>query len=107
MLVRNRRERDAAMFDSCFVIKQGEKVVACVKKVGQLVSVLVSPKASRSGIVQQDDGSLKVFVSSPAVDGKANKEAIKLVAKWFGVPKSNVSIRSGRRSRRKVFVIER
>lgn len=95
------------MFNPYFVIKQEGETIACVEKVSQFVSVFVSTKASRSRVVQQDDGSLKVFVSSPAVDGKANKEAIKLVAKWFGVSKSNVSIRSGLRSRRKVFIIER
>ena len=44
---------------------------------------------------------LKVRVSGPPVDGKANKELVRFVARYLGVSKSAVTIRSGAAGRRK------
>ncbi len=64
-------------------------------------SVRVIPRASRSEIVGEHDGSLKVRLASPPVDGAANAELIKLFAKKFGVSKSDVEILSGETSKNK------
>ncbi len=61
----------------------------------------VIPRASRSEIVGEYDGSLKVKLASPPVDGAANAELIKLLAKKFGVPKGDVEILSGETSKNK------
>ncbi|HQX57143.1 MAG TPA: DUF167 domain-containing protein, partial [Pyrinomonadaceae bacterium] len=58
---------------------------------GIVVAVRVIPRASRSEIVGEHDGSLKVRICSPPVDGAANAEIIRLFAKHFGVSKSEVS----------------
>lgn len=64
-------------------------------------SVRVVPRASKSEIVGEHDGALKVRIASPPVDGAANSELIKLLAKEFGVSKSNVDIIAGQTSKTK------
>ena len=69
----------------------------------QVVSfqVRVIPRSSRSEVVGEHDGVLKVKLASPPVDGAANEELIKLMAKTFAVPKSSVKIVSGHTSKAK------
>jgi uncharacterized protein (TIGR00251 family) len=66
-----------------------------------LLNVHVVPRASRSEIVGEIDGVLKVRIAAPPVDGAANDELIKVLAKKFGVAKSKVSVVSGLTSRKK------
>lgn len=61
----------------------------------------VIPRASRSEIVGEYDGSLKVKLASPPVDGAANAELIKLFAKKFDVSRGDVEIVSGETSKNK------
>lgn len=63
--------------------------------------VRVIPRASRSEIVGEHDGALKVRLASPPVDGAANAELIKFFAKRFGVSKSDIEIVSGETSKNK------
>ncbi|HEY8563708.1 MAG TPA: DUF167 domain-containing protein [Pyrinomonadaceae bacterium] len=67
--------------------------------------VRVVPRASRSEVVGEHDGALKVKISSPPVDGAANAELIKLLSKAFGVSKSEVEILSGQASKTKQIKI--
>jgi len=67
--------------------------------------VRVVPRASKSEIVGEHDGALKVRIASPPVDGAANEELIKLLAKSFSVPKSAVEIVSGHASKLKQVMI--
>ena len=64
-------------------------------------SVRVVPRASKSEIIGEHDGALKVRIASPPVDGAANAELIKLLAKQLGVSKSNVDIIGGQASKTK------
>ena len=64
-------------------------------------SIRVVPRASKSEIVGEVEGSLKVRISAPPVDGAANVEVVKVIAKAFAVAKSNVSIVSGETSKTK------
>lgn len=64
-------------------------------------TIRVVPRASKSEIVGEVEGSLKVRISAPPVDGAANEEVVKVLAKAFGVSKSNVSIVSGETSKTK------
>ncbi len=64
-------------------------------------TVRVIPRASRSEVVGEFDGALKVKVCAPPVDGAANAEIQKLIAKRLGVSRSAVQIVSGESSRTK------
>jgi uncharacterized protein len=68
--------------------------------------VLVSPRASRSRFGPVSGDRIKVFVTSPPVDGKANEAIISLVARSLGVRKNAVSIVSGDRGKRKVVRVQ-
>jgi uncharacterized protein (TIGR00251 family) len=63
--------------------------------------VRVIPRSSRTEIVGEHDGVLKVKLASPPVDGAANAELVQLIAKKLGVPKSAVTIVSGETSKTK------
>jgi uncharacterized protein (TIGR00251 family) len=76
------------------------------EKNGDLVfNVRVVPRASKSEIVGEHDGALRVRIASPPVDGAANVELVKLLAKTFGVSKSAVEILSGQTSKTKQIKI--
>jgi uncharacterized protein (TIGR00251 family) len=63
--------------------------------------VRVIPRSSQSEIVGEYDGALKVKLNSPPVDGAANEELIKLLAREFGVSKGQIEILSGNTSKLK------
>ncbi len=65
----------------------------------------VLPRSSKSEIVGEHDGDLKVKLSSPPVDGKANKELIKILSKELKIVKSNIEIISGETSKTKQIKI--
>ncbi|AGF53438.1 ssr5011 (plasmid) [Synechocystis sp. PCC 6803] len=67
--------------------------------------VKVKPNAKQSKVVYGDDGSLIIHVKSPPVDGKANQELIKLLAKEFNVSQQSIKIKSGAGSRQKIVEI--
>jgi uncharacterized protein (TIGR00251 family) len=67
-------------------------------------SVHVKPRSSRSRVEGvREDGALIVALKAPPVDGAANAELIKLLARSLGVKKKAVSITSGESGRRKVI----
>jgi uncharacterized protein len=68
--------------------------------------VKVKPNSKQQKIEELADGSLIVHLKSPPVDGKANEELIKLLAKNFDVSKSSIRIKSGTTSRQKVIEID-
>ncbi len=71
-----------------------------------LIRLHVQPKASKSRIIGFHDGCLKLAVSAPPVEGKANKAVVKFLAEIFGVPARDVVVKSGAQSRKKQVVIK-
>lgn len=73
---------------------------------GDLIfTVRVIPRASRSEIIGEYAGALKIKISSAPVDGAANKELTKILSKKFGVSKSRIEIISGETARMKSIKI--
>jgi uncharacterized protein (TIGR00251 family) len=70
-------------------------------------TVKVKPNSKKQAIVEEEDGSLTVHLKSPPVDGKANKELIEILAKNFGVTKSQITIQVGLSGRNKLVNIEK
>lgn len=66
-----------------------------------IFNVRVVPRASKSEIVGEHDGALKIKIAAPPVDGAANAELIRVLAKFLETPKSNIEITSGQQSRNK------
>ncbi len=71
-------------------------------------NILLTPKSKHTCVVELDSQTLKVYVSEPPVDGKANEALMAALKQYFHVPKSAIQIISGTASRRKrVSVDER
>jgi hypothetical protein len=66
-----------------------------------LLQLYVQPKASRDQIVGLHGAAIKLAITAPPVDGKANSHILKLLAKMFGVSKSQVLLTKGELSRHK------
>lgn len=66
-----------------------------------LLHLYVQPKASKSRIVGLYDGCLKLAVAAPPVDGKANEEVVRFLARLLDIPGRDVALHSGAQSRRK------
>jgi len=71
----------------------------------QILHLHVQPKGSKSRIVGLHDGRLKIAVSSPPVDGKANKEVVRFLAAVFGVHKKDIILKAGLQSRKKTLLV--
>ena len=70
------------------------------------ISVHLKPNSRhREEVVLNDDGSLTVYTKAPAVEGRANFAAGKLLAKHFGVPSSKIKLLRGAASKYKIFEI--
>ncbi len=67
-----------------------------------IIKIKVEPRSSRSGITGFYGEGLKVKLSSPPVEGKANKELIEVLAKKFGIRKKDVEIIKGEKSKNKI-----
>lgn len=65
-------------------------------------AVKIHPRAKNNAITGEVDGALKVSLTAPPVDGKANEACIEFLAKLLKVPRSSITIASGQSSRRKV-----
>ena len=63
--------------------------------------VRVVPRASSSEVVGEFDGDLKVRIAAPPVDGAANEEVVRLIAKAFARSKADVNILAGQTSKTK------
>ncbi|QHJ11937.1 hypothetical protein FX988_02173 [Paraglaciecola mesophila] len=67
--------------------------------------IYIQPKASRDEIVGMHGDALKIAITAPPVDGKANTHLCKYLAKQCGVAKSNVALIKGQLNRHKTVVV--
>ena len=72
---------------------------------GVLVDLMVQPRASRNELVGVQGEALKVRLTSPPVEGAANRLCGEFFAKLFGVAKGEVVLVGGERSRHKRLLI--
>jgi uncharacterized protein (TIGR00251 family) len=72
---------------------------------GVTFAVRVVPRASRNEIVGVHGDALKIRVTAPPIEGRANEALISFLAQWLGVRKSQVEIVAGATSRRKMILV--
>jgi uncharacterized protein len=70
---------------------------------GVTFGVKVHPRAKKNAITGELGDALKVSLTTPPVDGRANEACIEFFAKLLKVPRSSVTIASGQTSRNKVI----
>ena len=75
-------------------------------KISTVVTVRILPRAHRDQICGVVDGIIRLRVSAPPVDGKANVRCIALLSKALGIPVFAVQIIRGERSRVKFLRIQ-
>jgi uncharacterized protein (TIGR00251 family) len=73
---------------------------------GVELAVLAQPRASRSRVVGEHGGMLKIQLAAPPTDGEANEELIHALARLLRVRTARVGLVSGRTSRRKRVRVE-
>jgi uncharacterized protein (TIGR00251 family) len=71
-----------------------------------ILDLHVQPGASRSEFAGEHGGRLKVRLAAPPVDGRANDALVEFLAAYFEVPRRNVRITAGLKSRRKRVIVE-
>jgi len=69
---------------------------------GVSFAVKVHPRAKKDGITGEVGDVLKVSLTAPPIDGRANEACVEFFAKLLKVPRSSVTIASGQGSRNKV-----
>ena len=67
--------------------------------------VLVQPRASRTRVLGEHDGRLKIALAAPPVDGEANAALIGFLSDQLGVRKADISLLEGGTSRRKRLTV--
>jgi hypothetical protein len=68
------------------------------------ISIRVIPKAKQNKVIAEPN-RLKVYLTAPPVEGKANQALIEILAEHYGVRRSQVRIISGQKGRDKVVEI--
>ena len=72
------------------------------------ISVHLKPNSRHcEEVVTNDDGSLTIYTKAPAIEGRANLAAVKLLAKYFGVAPSKVKLVRGTASKYKMFEVDK
>lgn len=65
--------------------------------------VIVKPGTSQEKVIEATPGDLTVYLRAKPHDGEANTSLIKILAKYFGVPKTSIKIIRGAKSRTKTI----
>ena len=72
-----------------------------------IITIRVIPRAKKSEISQVlADGTIKIRLTAPPVEGKANQALIRFLAEVFEISASRIEIISGGKGRKKIILIE-
>jgi uncharacterized protein (TIGR00251 family) len=74
---------------------------------GSEITLHVQPGASRSELAGLHGDALKLRIAARAVEGAANTAVLEFVADWLDVPKREVKLLRGEKSRRKTIWVPR
>jgi uncharacterized protein len=75
-------------------------------KRGAALTVRVTPRASKNEIVEVlNDGTIKVHLTAPPVEGKANEALLKFLAGILEIPKSRLEVVAGTGGRDKIIAV--
>jgi uncharacterized protein (TIGR00251 family) len=72
---------------------------------GATFSVRVQPRARKNAIAGELGDALKLALTAPPVEGRANEACIEFLAEFLKVPRSSITIAAGETSRNKVIRI--
>ncbi len=70
------------------------------------ISIKAFPNANKNKVEQIDRSNYSVSVKEPPIGGRANQAIVEVLAHYFKIPNSKVSIISGRTSSKKVIEVD-
>lgn len=71
------------------------------------ITVLLKPNSRhRQEVIKNPNDTYTIYTKAPAIENRANNEAVMLLAKYFAAPKSRVKLVRGATNKHKVFEIE-
>ncbi len=70
---------------------------------GASFSVRVQPRARRNAIAGEAGDALKIALTAPPIEGRANEACVEFLAEVLGVPRASVTIAAGETSRNKLI----
>ena len=70
---------------------------------GAMFQVKVHPRAKKNAITGEVGDALKLALTAPPLEGRANQACIEFLAEVLNVPRSSVTIAAGESSRNKVI----
>ena len=79
-------------------------VNSCNGYLVMIISIKVVANAKKEEVIQEE-GKLRVKVNAPAVDGKANKAVLKILAKYFKVRPRKITIIKGEKNKDKLIEV--
>ncbi|NMC52881.1 MAG: YggU family protein [Chloroflexi bacterium] len=75
-------------------------------KTGVALTVRVTPRSKKNEIVEiLDDGTVKIRLTAPPLEGRANKVLVQFLAEVLSVPESRIDIVAGETGRNKLVTI--
>ncbi|XP_058446784.1 UPF0235 protein C15orf40 homolog [Malaya genurostris] len=72
-----------------------------------LIKILAKPGSKTNGITDIGEEEIGIQIAAPPIDGEANTELVKYLAKLLELRKSDVSLDKGSKSRQKTIVLEK
>lgn len=72
---------------------------------GVVLPVRAQPGARKTGVLGEQAGALKVAVTAPPEDGRANKALLEALREVLGLKRSQIELLSGAASREKKFLL--
>ena len=72
---------------------------------GAVLPVRAQPGARKNAVIGEHAGALKIAVTAPPEDGRANDALTELLREWLGLKRSQVELAAGRTNRNKQFLI--
>jgi len=72
---------------------------------GSTIAVRAQPGARKNAVLGEQAGALKVAVTAPPEDGRANAALVGVLRDWLGLRRSQVELAGGATSRNKVFLV--
>jgi uncharacterized protein (TIGR00251 family) len=72
---------------------------------GAVLEIRLLPRSSRCEVAGVQDGALKIKITAPPVEGRANGECIRFISDLLRIRKSAVSIIAGEKSKNKTVLV--
>ncbi len=73
---------------------------------GIRITVFAQPKAAKNEVIGPHNGAVKIKITAPPIEGRANEAIIEFLSELFKIPKRSIQLYRGGTSRNKIFELE-